>query len=171
MQNKEAKFSKLKYFSIVTTNCFFSSYNICSILNKLLFFIFWEVFVTFKTILLLFFFFFFRKILISFTSFFSILPHFTPFKIFFFKICFYRSYLHFVSFLHNIKRPSMWWVWSLWNFWVKKRVTFWYKDKILEGIIQIFWGYFTVGRGIKQIVKKNPLKEVTFRFSEIKFQI
>ena len=159
-------------FSVIIIRHFFSCYNIFFYTEPAFVFHLLRDFCNVHDQIVGFFsFFFFRKILISFTSFFSILPHFTPFKIFFFKICFYRSYLHFVSFLHNIKRPSMWWVWSLWNFWVKKRVTFWYKDKILEGIIQIFWGYFTVGRGIKQIVKKNPLKEVTFRFSEIKFQI
>ena len=37
---KEAKCSKLKYFLIITIKLFFSFYNIFSILNKLLLFIF-----------------------------------------------------------------------------------------------------------------------------------
>ena len=52
---KEAKFSKLKDLLIIIIKPFLSFYNTFSILNKLLFSIFWKIFVTFKTILLLFF--------------------------------------------------------------------------------------------------------------------
>ena len=65
----EARFSKLKYFLMIIIKQFFSLYNIFSKLSKLFVSIFWEIFVTFPTILMLFFVFFFRKFLIYFASF------------------------------------------------------------------------------------------------------
>ena len=45
---KKEKFPKLKYLLIIMIKHFFSFYNIFSVLNKLLFFIFWEIFETLK---------------------------------------------------------------------------------------------------------------------------
>ena len=63
-----AKLSKFKYFLIIKH--FSHSVILFSLFNKLSVFIFWEIFLTFRTILQLFFL-LFRKILISFMSFFS----------------------------------------------------------------------------------------------------
>ena len=63
--------SKELYESLLfIKRCFCYSVVFFSVLNKLFFFIFWEILVMFATILPLFFFFFFRWILICFASFF-----------------------------------------------------------------------------------------------------
>ena len=66
--DKETKFSKLKYFPIIILKRFFSFFNIYFYTEQAFVFHFWEIFITFTTILSLFFLFFFRKILISFAS-------------------------------------------------------------------------------------------------------
>ena len=48
---KEAKFSKLKYFLIIIIKRFFTFYVFFSILSQFIYFILWEIFVTFSTIL------------------------------------------------------------------------------------------------------------------------
>ena len=63
-------FLKKQNFLIITQNFFSHSVIFFSILNKLLIFIFLQIFVTFTMILLFFFFFSFRKILVSSTTFF-----------------------------------------------------------------------------------------------------
>ena len=51
---QEAKFSKSKFFLIIIIKCFFSFYDPFLYTQPVYFFIFWEVFVTFTTMLLLF---------------------------------------------------------------------------------------------------------------------